>query len=47
MQIHRICLIIIVAEYACSVWTGCYSMLLYFMQISYIIHSFHWASGIC
>jgi hypothetical protein len=22
-------------------------LLLYFMQISYIIHSFHWSSGIC
>ena len=21
--------------------------LLYFMQISYVIHSFHWISGIC
>jgi hypothetical protein len=24
-----------------------YHILLYFMQISYIIHSFHWTSGIC
>jgi hypothetical protein len=28
-------------------WDESHMILLYFMQISYIIHSFHWTSGIC